>query len=70
LVNDVPWVVNSYQLYALIAFAGGWVVWGLGELGVGPVVSVLIGALATVATRMLAIAFDWRLPAWRLGDQT
>ena len=69
LVNDVPWVVNSYQLYALIAFAGGWVVWGLGELGVGPVVSVLIGALATVATRTLAIAFDWRLPSWRLGDQ-
>jgi uncharacterized membrane protein YeiH len=70
LVNDVPWVVNSYQLYALIAFAGGWVVWGLGELGVSPVVSVLIGALFTVTTRMLAIAFDWRLPAWRLGDQT
>ena len=70
LVNDVPWVVNSYQLYALIAFAGGWVVWGLGELGVSPVASVLIGALVTVTTRMLAIAFDWRLPAWRLGDQT
>jgi uncharacterized membrane protein YeiH len=70
LVNDVPWVVNSYQLYALIAFAGGWVVWGLGELGVSPVASVLIGALFTVTTRMLAIAFDWRLPAWRLGDQT
>jgi uncharacterized membrane protein YeiH len=69
LVNDVPWVVNSYQLYALIAFAGGWVVWGLTELGVTPVVSVLVGALAIVVTRMLAIAFDWRLPSWRLGDQ-
>jgi uncharacterized membrane protein YeiH len=46
------------------------VVWGLGELGVSPVVSVLVGALVSVATRMLAIAFDWRLPAWRLGDQT
>lgn len=70
LVNDIPWVVNSYQLYALIAFAGGWVVWGLTELGVAPVVAVLVGALVAVATRMLAIAFDWRLPSWRLGDQT
>lgn len=70
LVNDVPWVVNSYQLYALIAFAGGWVVWGLTELGSAPVVSVLVGALAIVATRMMAIAFDWRLPSWRLGDQS
>lgn len=69
LVNDVPWVVNSYQLYALIAFVGGWVVWGLTELGVTPVVSVLVGALVIVATRMMAIAFDWRLPSWRLGDQ-
>jgi len=70
LVNDIPWVVNSYQLYALIAFAGGWVVWGLTELGVAPVVSVLVGALVIVTTRMMAIAFDWRLPSWRLGDQT
>lgn len=70
LVNDIPWVVNSYQLYALIAFAGGWVVWGLTELGVAPVVAVLVGASVAVATRMLAIAFDWRLPSWRLGDQT
>lgn len=70
LVNDIPWVVNSYQLYALIAFAGGWVVWGLTELGVAPVVAVLVGASVAVTTRMLAIAFDWRLPSWRLGDQT
>jgi uncharacterized membrane protein YeiH len=69
LVNDVPWVVNSYQLYALIAFLGGWVVWGLTELGVASALAVLIGALVIVVTRMLAIAFDWRLPAWRLGEQ-
>ena len=29
LVNDIPWVVASYQLYAIIAFLGGWLVWGL-----------------------------------------
>ena len=67
LVNEVPWVVNSYQLYALIAFLGGWLVWGLGALGVGPLGSVLVGAGVTVALRLFAIVFDWRLPAWRLG---
>lgn len=69
LVNDIPWVVNSYQLYAVIAFLGGWVVWGLTELGVTPAVSVLAGAFVSVGARMMAIAFDWRLPAWRLGAQ-
>jgi uncharacterized membrane protein YeiH len=68
LVNDVPWVVNSYQLYALIAFLGGWLVWGLQELGVGPLLSVLVGAFAIVVFRVLAIMFDWRLPSWRLGQ--
>jgi len=68
LVNDVPWVVNSYQLYAFIAFLGGWVVWGLGLLGVGPVVAVLVGASAIVVVRVLAMIFDWRLPSWRLGS--
>jgi len=67
LVNDVPWVVNSYQVYALIAFLGGWLVWGLGVLGVGPLLSILLGAFAIMGTRILAIVFDWRLPSWRLG---
>jgi uncharacterized membrane protein YeiH len=69
LVNEVPWVVSSYQLYALIAFMGGWLVWGLTAIGAAPGVAILVGAAAIVAVRMMAIAFDWRLPAWRLGDK-
>jgi len=68
LVNDIPWVVSSYQLYAVIAFAGGWLVWGLGALGLDPVLAVSIGAVVTMVLRILAIVFNWRLPAWRLGD--
>ena len=68
LVNEIPWVVSSYQLYAVIAFAGGWLVWALGALGLDPVLAVSIGALVTIALRTLAIVFNWRLPAWRLGD--
>ena len=65
LVNEIPWVVSSYQLYAVIAFAGGWLVWALGALGLDPVMAVSIGALVTIALRILAIVFNWRLPAWR-----
>ena len=68
LVNEIPWVVSSYQLYAVIAFAGGWLVWALGALGLDPVLAVSISALVTIALRTLAIVFNWRLPAWRLGD--
>ena len=65
LVNEIPWVVSSYQLYAVIAFAGGWLVWALGALGLDPVMAVSIGALVTIALRILAIVFNSRLPAWR-----
>ncbi|MEJ6507562.1 MAG: trimeric intracellular cation channel family protein [Microbacteriaceae bacterium] len=65
LVNEIPWVVSSYQLYAVIAFAGGWLVWAFGALGLDPVMAVSIGALVTIALRILAIVFNWRLPAWR-----
>ena len=67
LVNDIPWVVSSYQLYALIAFVGGWVVWGLGALGMAPVFAVAIGATLTIGLRVLAMVLNWRLPQWKLG---
>jgi len=70
LVNEVPWVVNSYQLYAVIAFAGGWLVWGLLELGLNSVFAVSIAALVIMTVRMMAMVFDWRLPGWRLGTNT
>lgn len=68
LVNDIPWVVSSFQLYAVIAFAGGWLVWGLGALGLVPVLAVALGAVVTMLLRILAIVFNWRLPQWRLGE--
>jgi uncharacterized membrane protein YeiH len=70
LVNDIPWVVASYQLYAIIAFAGGWLVWLLGVVGATPALAVGLGAIAITATRMLAIVFNWQLPNWRANDHT
>lgn len=70
LLNKVPWVVASYQLYAIIAFAGGWLVWGLQELGLGATLSTAIGAFAIALVRILALAFNWHLPNWRQFDDT
>ena len=70
LVNDIPWVVASYQLYAIIAFVGGWLVWVLGIVGATPALAVGLGAIAITATRMLAIVFNWQLPNWRANDHT
>jgi len=70
LLNEIPWVVGSYQLYAVIAFAGGWLVWLLGILGMASVWAVGISAVAISLTRVLAIRFNWQLPNWRRDDHT
>ena len=70
LLAEVPWVIASYQLYALLAFAGGWLVWGLGALGTSSIVAVTVGALAITGARILAIAVNLQLPNWRRNDHT
>lgn len=70
LVNKIPWVVQSYQLYAIIAFAGGWLVWGVNAIGASEAVAVAVGALAIALGRILAIALNWQLPNWRRDDPT
>jgi uncharacterized membrane protein YeiH len=70
ILNEVPWVVSSYQLYAIIAFAGGWVVWGVGAIGLPSVFALGIGAVSITTVRMLAIRFNWQVPNWRRDDQT
>jgi uncharacterized membrane protein YeiH len=69
LLNEIPWVVASYQLYAVIAFAGGWLVWALGYL-LSPVWAVGISAIVISLARVLAIRFNWQLPNWRRDDHT
>lgn len=70
LLNEIPWVVASYQLYALIAFAGGWLVWLLHLAGVSPALNVALSAVAISLVRILAIRFNWQLPNWRRDDHT
>lgn len=63
--NDIPKVFRDHRPYALFAFLGGWVL-VLADLLRAPAWLGLLSA-ATVATslRLLAMVFDWKIPAWR-----
>lgn len=64
LLNEIPWVVSSFQLYAVVAFTGGWLVWGLQALGMDSVWALALGSAITVILRILAILLNWELPRW------
>ena len=70
MLNDLPWVVASFQLYAVLAFGGGLLVWGIGAFGASPLVAVASSAFAISLMRVLSIAFNWSLPNWRHNDPT
>jgi uncharacterized membrane protein YeiH len=63
--NEIPAVLKDHRPYAVCAFAGGWAYVGLHAVGVDSSAATL-GALAvTSGSRMLALRFGWRLPAWK-----
>jgi uncharacterized membrane protein YeiH len=66
VVNEIPRAFFDRQLYAVLAFAGGWVVVLLDTLGVGPFIAVATGALVVTSLRFLSMIFGWRLPIWRV----
>jgi uncharacterized membrane protein YeiH len=65
--NEIPRVLQDHRPYAICAFLGAWVLIGL-QLGLGleDRASLLIAAGVASTTRLLAVRFDWELPAWRL----
>ena len=65
LIARIPGLVNDHQLYASLAFVGGLFIWLLQYLNVDNTVAALIGAIAIIVTRILAIRLGWKLPAWR-----
>lgn len=66
VVNEIPRAFFDRQLYAVLAFAGGWVVVLLDALGVSSVIAVTFAALAVTSVRLLSMIFGWRLPIWRV----
>jgi uncharacterized membrane protein YeiH len=65
VVNEIPKAFSDHIPYAVIAFTGGWVVVGLGTLNVEAFIAVAVGAIFTIALRVAALLFGWRLPTWR-----
>jgi uncharacterized membrane protein YeiH len=65
LVNEVPRAFHDHQPYAVLAFAGSWLVVLLSFLEVPENLGVLIGALVIIGLRLAAIKFGWELKRWR-----
>lgn len=65
LVNEVPRAFHDHQPYAVIAFAGGWLVVLMSYLQTPEYLDVLIAAVVMVVARLLAVKFGWELKRWR-----
>ena len=66
LIAEIPGLVNDHQLYASLAFVGGLLIWVLEYCTVDATLATLIGALAIIVARIVAMRLGWKLPAWRL----
>jgi uncharacterized membrane protein YeiH len=66
--NQIPAAFSDHRPYAVLAFAGGWTVLGVQALGGTDEVALAAGALVASSLRLLALARDWRVPAWRIDE--
>jgi uncharacterized membrane protein YeiH len=65
LVNEVPRAFHDHQPYAVLAFAGSWVVVLFSYLETPTSIDVLVGASFIIVLRLLAIKFGWELKRFR-----
>jgi uncharacterized membrane protein YeiH len=67
--NEIPSAFRDHRPYAVCAFAGGWVLVGARTLGLDDSLAVLLAAGTAFGLRALALATDYRLPAWASGQE-
>ncbi len=65
--NEIPRAFADHRPYAVCAFVGGWVVVAAQAAGVEAGLALAAGAAVATLLRALALALDWRIPAWRTG---
>lgn len=65
VVNHVPRAFTDHEPYAVIAFAGGWLVILLNELGFERWLIMFIAAGVMTALRFAVMLWGWKVPAWR-----
>ena len=63
--NDIPKAFSDHKPYALFAFVGSGLYLLLDGAGVEPILSFSLSFALIAALRLLAIHFDWQIPAWR-----
>ncbi len=63
--NDIPKAFSDHKPYALFAFAGSGLYLFLDAIGLDPMLSFSVCFSLIAALRLLAIHFNWQLPAWR-----
>jgi uncharacterized membrane protein YeiH len=63
--NEIPRAFSDHRPYAICAFIGGWVLVAGQALSMPAWVALLSAAGAATGLRLLALATDWRLPAWQ-----
>ena len=63
--NDIPKVFRDHRPYALFAFLGGWILVIAETMGAPQWLGLTAAALAATTLRLLAMVYDWKIPAWR-----
>ena len=64
LCNQIPKVFHDHRPYTLCAVVGCVVLLGTHALGVAPQVAMVAGICTATGSRLLAVAFGWKLPTW------
>ncbi len=64
LCNEVPKVYSDHRPYAMCALLGCGVFLALDAIGLPLPIATLAGIAAATGSRLLALVFDVRLPAW------
>lgn len=64
--NEIPTAFHDHRPYAICAFAGGWVLVGAQQLGLGDGLALALAAGTAAGLRGLALLLDLRLPPWRV----
>ncbi|MEY3587067.1 MAG: hypothetical protein RJB32_363 [Actinomycetota bacterium] len=65
LVNEVPRAFHDHQPYAVVAFAGGWLVVLLDALLLPVSITLLFGSVFIILLRLMSVKFAWELKRWR-----
>ena len=70
LCNEIPKAFHDHRPYALCAFVGSACFLGMHHLpALEAEISTTLGVICVTGLRLLALWFDWRIPAWPVRQE-